>query len=116
MACGKFTHYRRNVPPRPLHSAGGVQFREESKEHALSLPSTAKENKNVLARGFRRALDRLVVANNVSQISELVEINVGWMRGAVVYAETIIHRRGLRAGVARGLHVYFRIADDQSFA
>ena len=52
MACGKFTHYRGDVPARPLHSAGRVQLREESKEHASSLPSTTQENKNVLVRGF----------------------------------------------------------------
>jgi hypothetical protein len=31
MARRKFAHYRRNVPPRPLYSAGRVQLREESK-------------------------------------------------------------------------------------
>jgi hypothetical protein len=54
MAGGKFIHHCGNVPPGALHSAGGVQLREESKEHATSLPSTAQENKNRLASGFRR--------------------------------------------------------------
>jgi hypothetical protein len=52
MACGKFAHHCRNVPSRPLHSAGRVQLREESKKHASSLPSVAPENKNVLVGGF----------------------------------------------------------------
>lgn len=116
MTCCKFTHYRSNVPPRPLHSAGRVQLWEESKKHASSLPITAPENKNVLARGFRRALDGGMVAYNLSEIGEMIEINVSWVRCAVVQAETVIYCGGLRAGVARGLHVYFGIADDQGLA
>jgi hypothetical protein len=54
MAGGKFVHHSGNVPPGTLHSAGSVQLREESKEHATSLPSAAQENKNPLASGFRR--------------------------------------------------------------
>src|ERR1700726_4576430 len=116
MACGKFTHYRRNVSPGPLHSAGRVQLWEESKKHASSLPSTAPENKNVLACGFRRALDGGMVAYKVREIGEAIEVNVSWVRCAVMHAETIIYRGGLRAGVARGLHVYVGIADDQGLA
>ena len=48
MACGKFAHYRGNVSPRPLHSAGRVQLWKESKKHASSLPSAASENKKAL--------------------------------------------------------------------
>jgi len=38
-------HYRRNVPPSALHTSGGVEFRKEANEHALSLPSTTTERK-----------------------------------------------------------------------
>jgi hypothetical protein len=53
VAHGELIHHCGNVPPGALHSAGSVQLREESKEHATSLPSTAQENKNPLAPGFR---------------------------------------------------------------
>ena len=53
VARGKFIHHCGNVSARALHSAGRVKLREESKEHASSLPSAAPEHKMPLARGFR---------------------------------------------------------------
>ena len=102
------------MPPGPLHSAGGIEFREESKKHASSLPSTAQENKKALARGFRRALSSRVVADDIGEISEVVEVNVGRICGAIVHTKTIVHCGGPRASIARGLYVHFGIANEQS--
>jgi hypothetical protein len=77
MARRKFTHYRGDVPSGPLHSAGRVQLREESKEHATSLPSAAPEHKMRYARGFGRALGTPVVAHNIGEVLKTIEVDVG---------------------------------------
>jgi hypothetical protein len=38
----KFAHHCRHMAARALHPAGCIQFREESDEHALSLPRAAR--------------------------------------------------------------------------
>jgi hypothetical protein len=108
----KFAHYRGDVAASPLHSAGGVQLREEAKEHASSLPSAAPEHKMRRARGFRRALGTPVVAYNIREIRKTIEVHVGRMCSTVMHAEAIIYCRSLRTGVARGLYVHLRIAYD----
>jgi hypothetical protein len=38
----KFAHHCRHMAARALHPPGRIQFREESDEHALSLPRAAR--------------------------------------------------------------------------
>ena len=56
-----------------------------------------------------------VIFKKRDEIGETVKIDVGGVGDAVVGAETIIYGRGKRAGVARGLHVDFGIADQDGF-
>ncbi len=73
----EFAHYRGHVASRALHSARRIQLRKESKEHASSLPSTAPEHKMPEALGFSGALAGGVIAQNVSKIREVIEVNIG---------------------------------------
>src|SRR5260370_4446884 len=50
-----------------------------------------------------------------NEVGEAIEINIRGVRGAVMGAEAVIYRRGEGAGVARGLHVHFGIADQHRF-
>src|SRR5882757_8221190 len=113
VADGEFAHHRSHMASRPLYSARRIQLRKESKKHASSLPSTAPEHKMPQARGFSGALAGGVVAHNVSKVREVIEVNIGRMRGAIVHTEAIVDRGGTRSRIARGLHVYFGIAHDQ---
>src|SRR5258707_779470 len=113
VARGEFAHHRSHVASRPLHSARRIQLRKESKEHASSLPSAAPEHKMPQAGGFSGALAGGVVAHNVSKVLEVIEVNIGRMRGAIVHTEAIVDRGGACSRIARGLHVYFGIAHNQ---
>jgi hypothetical protein len=54
-AGGEFRQHRGQVSPHTLDAAGGVQFRKEANDHALSLPSTAQERKTPMQeRSFSR--------------------------------------------------------------
>src|SRR5258705_10827208 len=113
VAGGEFAHHRSHVASRPLHSARRIQLRKESKEHASSLPSAAPEHKLPQARGFSGASASGVVTQNVSKVREVIEVNIGRMRGAIVHAEAIVDRGGACSRIARGLHVDFGIAHYQ---
>ncbi len=56
-----------------------------------------------------------MVPEKRDEIAEAVKVNIRGVGGAVVGAEAVIHGGGKSAGVARRLHVYFRIADQHGF-
>jgi hypothetical protein len=48
-------------------------------------------------------------------VEETIEIEVGGVSGAIVDAEAVVDDGGKDAGVTRGLHVDFRVTDEQGF-
>src|SRR5208282_1770585 len=55
-------------------------------------------------------------AQESHKLAELIKINIRRISAAIVHTKPVIHRRSQGAGVARRLHVYFGIADQQRFA
>ena len=56
LGIGKFAHYECHVSPCSLDSAGRVQFRKQSNQHALSLTNRASQTQEPVpepASGFR---------------------------------------------------------------
>src|SRR4029077_10674213 len=58
---------------------------------------------------------RIPTEQQRDEIGEAVQIDVGGVGGTVVGAEAVIYGGGEGAGVARGLHVDFGIADQNGF-
>src|SRR5258708_35970533 len=64
-----------------------------------------------LASAPSRVRRSAAIPKKGNEVGEAVEINIRGVGGAVVNAEAVIYGSGESAGVSRGLHVHFGIAD-----